>query len=207
MNFNDRIPTRQSLLSRLKNWDDQESWRVFFETYWRLIYSAAVKAGLTDAEAQDVVQETVVSVMKSMPTFEYQTKKGSFKTWLMRLTGWRIMDELGRRQPEIEAQKRGSRTSTHTGTVERIAEPTDLGLEAIWDKEWETNLMEAAIDRVKRKVDGKQYQIFDLYVFKQWPVGRIARAFKIQPGKIYVTKHRIGLLVKKELANLRTKPI
>ena len=81
----DFIPTRQSLLSRLKDWDDHESWRVFFETYWKLIYNAAIKAGLADAEAQDVVQETVISVMKSMPGFEYDAQHGSFKGWLLRL--------------------------------------------------------------------------------------------------------------------------
>ena len=55
------IPTRRSLLSRLKDWDNQDSWRDFFNTYWRLIYEFAAKAGLDDADAQDVVQETVIS--------------------------------------------------------------------------------------------------------------------------------------------------
>ena len=39
------IPTRRSLLTRLKEWDDQESWQQFFDTYWRLIYSVALKSG------------------------------------------------------------------------------------------------------------------------------------------------------------------
>jgi len=30
------IPTRSSLLSRLKRWDDQEGWRDFFDTYWKV---------------------------------------------------------------------------------------------------------------------------------------------------------------------------
>jgi len=64
-------PTRQSLLSRLKSWDDQESWKDFFDTYWRLIYNAAVRAGLTEPEAQDVVQETLLSVAKKIPEFKY----------------------------------------------------------------------------------------------------------------------------------------
>src|SRR5437773_1397624 len=84
------IPTRQSLLSRLKDWNDQESWRDFFETYSWLIYKTAIRAGLTEAEAQDVVQETVLSVSKSMPGFEYDASKGSFKSWLLQLTRWRI---------------------------------------------------------------------------------------------------------------------
>src|SRR3954453_22160611 len=102
VNINELIPTRQSLLDRLKDWQNEESWKVFFDTYWRLIYSAAVKAGLSDAEAQDVVQETVISVLKSMPGFEYNAGKGSFKGWLLRLTNWRIGDQIRKRQRGIE---------------------------------------------------------------------------------------------------------
>ncbi len=60
------LSTRWSLLTRLKNWDDQESWKEFFDTYWRLIYNVAIKAGLSDAEAQDVVQETVLTVAEKL---------------------------------------------------------------------------------------------------------------------------------------------
>ena len=51
----DLVPTRYSLLSRLQDWDDQQSWREFFDNYWRLIYSFALKSGLSETEAQDVV--------------------------------------------------------------------------------------------------------------------------------------------------------
>src|SRR5262245_3171643 len=80
---NDLLPTRWSLLSRLKNWDDQESWQEFFDTYWRLIYSVAVKAGLSDVEAQDVVQETVITVAKKLEQFKTDPAHGSFKGWLL----------------------------------------------------------------------------------------------------------------------------
>jgi hypothetical protein len=48
----DLIPTRESLLSRPKNWEDRQSWQNFFDTHWNLIYGMARKAGLSDAEAQ-----------------------------------------------------------------------------------------------------------------------------------------------------------
>jgi RNA polymerase sigma-70 factor (ECF subfamily) len=204
---NELIPTRQSLLSRLKDWNDQESWKVFFDTYWKLIYSAGVKAGLTDAEAQDVVQETVLSVLKSMPNFDYDAEKGSFKGWLLRLTSWRIVDQIRKRQRDIEHERHESPTSTETDCVERVVDPLGLKLEAVWEEEWEKNLMEAAIERVKKKVEPKQYQIFDLYVFKSWPVSKVAQVLKVSAGKVYLTKHRISHLIKKEIIHLRTKPI
>ena len=60
------VATRRSLVNRLANWDDQRRWQEFFDTYWKLIYSAARKSGLTDAEAQEVVQETVITVAKKI---------------------------------------------------------------------------------------------------------------------------------------------
>jgi len=56
------IPTRATLIQRLKNWQDQASWQDFFDTYWKLIFTVAIQAGLTEVEAQDVVQETMFSV-------------------------------------------------------------------------------------------------------------------------------------------------
>jgi RNA polymerase sigma-70 factor (ECF subfamily) len=205
--MNEPIPTRQSLLSRLKDWNDQESWRDFFETYWRLIYQAAIKAGLTETEAQDAVQETIISVSKSMRKFEYNAGSGSFKGWLLQLTRWRIDDQFRKRQRGVNPEKQQGATSTRTSTLERIPDPAGMELEATWDQEWDRNLMEVAIDRVKQKVDPKLYQIFDLYAIKEWPVTRVARALHVNPGKVYLAKHRISSLIKKELARLQIKPI
>jgi RNA polymerase sigma factor (sigma-70 family) len=202
---NELLPTRQSLLSRLKDWNDQESWRAFFDAYWRLIYNAAIKAGLTDAEAQDVVQETLISVMKGMPNFQYDAEKGSFKGWLLSLTKWRITDQFRKRQRGIAHQRCGSPASDETATVERLPGPSGSELEAVWDEEWERNLVGAAIERVKRKVDPKQYQLFDLYVLKKWTVSKVAQTLSVNPGRVYLTKHRINQLIKKEIAYLRTK--
>jgi len=86
--FEDSIPTRHSLLLRLKQWDDTASWREFFETYWELIYNVARKAGLSDAEAQDVVQETVIGVARRIGDFEADPRRGSFKSWLLGQARW-----------------------------------------------------------------------------------------------------------------------
>jgi RNA polymerase sigma-70 factor (ECF subfamily) len=201
------IPTRASLLSRLKDWQDDASWKVFFDTYWRLIYQAAIKAGLSDAEAQDVVQETVISVFKSMPDFHYKAASGSFKSWLLRLTSWRIGDQFRNRQRNIQTVTLRADSTAREGTLDRTPDPAGSGLEAIWDQEWEQNLMNAATERVKRAVDPKQYQIFDLYVLKDWSARKVARTLKVNVGRVYLAKHRIGALIKKEIKYLHDKPI
>ena len=67
--------------------------------------------------------------------------------------------------------------------------------------------MEAAVERVKRKVDPKQYQAFDLCVVKAWSPARVARALKVNRGWVYLVKHRINNMIKKEIAHLQAKLI
>src|SRR5205814_8862902 len=99
----DPIPTRHSLLNRLKDWGDQASWQDFFDTYWRLIYNVAVKAGLTDTQAQDVVQETVIAVARKIPELKADPAHGSLSAWLVRLTRWRIAEQFRKRREDPRA--------------------------------------------------------------------------------------------------------
>src|SRR5690349_19522733 len=132
MSKEELIPTRWSLIQRLKNWDDQESWKDFFETYWRLILGVALKSGLTNAEAEDVVQETVISVSKKIGEFKADPSAGSFKSWLLNLTRWRIVDQVRRRAPEVPYPKHHP-TQLAPATAQ-IPDPAGLDLEKIWEE-------------------------------------------------------------------------
>ena len=76
----DSYPTRPSLLARLKDTADQRSWEEFNAVYGRLIRSFALKAGCNEAEADEVVQETMAPVAQHLPEFRYDPKRCSFKT-------------------------------------------------------------------------------------------------------------------------------
>ena len=193
------IPTRYSLLSRLQDRDDHDSWKDFFDTYWRLIYALAVKSGLTEGEAEDVVQETVITVAKDIHKFKRDPALGSFKGWLKMIIRWRIADQFRKRPGGRNQAAEPGEPALDLG---EIPDPTGGGLELMWQEEWRKNLFEAAVDRVKRRVREEHYQIFDLYVVKGWPVLKVARAMRVSVGKVYLTKHRIALLVKREIAML-----
>ncbi len=199
------IPTRATLIQRLKDWQDQSSWQDFFDTYWKLIYGVALKGGLTAAEAQDVVQETMISVAKHMPTFEYDPAIGSFKTWLLNMTRWRITDQLRKRGSFAAAHPAGEDTATGTRTVDKVVDPVSRDLDALWDAEWEKNLLDAALAKVKRQLDPQKYQIFDLYVNKEWAPEKVAAAFGISVDQVYLVKHRTTELIKEEVRRLEGK--
>ena len=165
----DLMPTRWTLVDRLKNWDDQESWKEFFDCYWRLIYSVALKAGLSETEAQEVVQETVITVSKKMAAFKADPAAGSFRGWLLQLTRRRIVDQFRKRSPR-ERERISALTATdRTRTIERIPDPAGVVLENVWDQEWQRNLLDMALERLKAKIAPKNFQVFHLLVVKELP--------------------------------------
>jgi len=200
MNADDSIATRASLLGRLKNREDHASWQEFFDTYWMLIYRVAKKAGLTDVEAQDIVQETVIAMANKLPGFIYDPKVCSFKTWMLRLTRWRIIDTLRKRLPQ--SAPAADSNGTATSALDRIPDESSLKLDAVWDEEWEKSLLSAALQRVKPHLKPEHYQIFDLYALRQLPVSQVAEIMGVSAARVYLIKHRVAALVRREVQQL-----
>jgi RNA polymerase sigma-70 factor (ECF subfamily) len=196
----DSLATRASLLGRIKNWEDARSWEEFTQTYSRLIRAVALKAGLSESEAKDVEQETLLCVAKTIHEFESNPERGTFKSWLLNLTRWRIADQFRRRGPGGSSSSASDATSTRTSTVERVPGPENLDAE--WEIEWKRNLMETALARVGRKVKPKHLQIFDLYAMRHWPAGKVARELGVTRMQVYLVNHRLTKLMKREVEYL-----
>lgn len=192
------LQTRVSLLSRLRDLEDKESWQTFFDLYWRLLYNVARRAGLDDADAQDVVQEAVMAIAREIPQFHYDPQRGTFKQWLFRFLRRRIADHYRRlnRQP--------ARAGMSPETLERKGDAADAilprggdDLDAAWEQEWERSVLDAAIAQVRAQANPKHFQVFDYCVLKEWPVSRTAAALGMNPALVYLARHRVSQAVKR----------
>jgi len=199
----DFIPTRRTLLSRLRDLDDHAAWRDLFDTYWKLIYSTALKSGRSDADAQDVVQETILTISRKIQEFKYDPAIGSFKGGLLHTTRWRILDHLRKQRPEASPPPDGSRD---TDLLAQIPDPERARIQVMWDVEWQQNLLDAALQRVKRQVNPKHYQVFEFHMLKEWPASEVARTLRVNVAQVHLTKHRLGGLIKKEVKRLEAQP-
>ncbi len=195
--------TRKSLIARLDNWEDQRTWDEFYKTYWRLIYSVALKSGLRSEEAFDAVQETILSIAKQSKKNLYDPNQGSFKTWLMNMTRWRINDQFRKRKKDTAMATGEWDDERKTAVIDRLEDPNGDLLERMWDVEWKQNLADAALARTKSLVSPKQYQIFDYYVVKQWDADKVQQHLGVSMAQVYLAKHRVGAVLKKELEKLR----
>src|SRR5262245_46146643 len=211
MNSDEPLPTRASLLERLKNTDDHPSWAEFDRTYHGLLVGVARRAGLNEQEADEAVQEMLIAVAKKMPEFRYEPGKDSFKGWLLQIARWKVIDQVRRRRrapgPAV-AEEPSSLAERLAWTEDReldsiilpanIADPRQ-DFDAIWDAEWERHLMDVALDRIRRRARPEQYAIFHLHVVEERTVAEVRRTLGVSSAAVYLAKHRVGGLLKKEL--------
>ena len=89
-----------------------------------------------------------------------------------------------------------------TSIIDQVEDPQSGALERLWDVEWKKNLADAALAKVKAQVSPKQYQIFDCYVIREWDACRVQEQLGVSMSQVYLAKHRVGKILKKELAKL-----
>jgi RNA polymerase sigma-70 factor (ECF subfamily) len=202
-------------LNRLKTGDDNASWQEFYRVYGKLARDFAIQAGLTDTEAEEVVQETAIAMAKHLPEYRYDPKVCRFKTWLLNQASWRIKDQIKKRaksghpaaQPDSGPASEVRSDPNRTPTANRMPDPRGLDLDALFEEQWRKSLFVRALDRVKEKFSLKQFQIFDLLVQKEWPAAEVARSLAVTLANVYVTKHRISVAIKKEIKRLEKESV
>jgi RNA polymerase sigma-70 factor (ECF subfamily) len=201
-----RVPTRSSFVVRLKDWGDRSIWEGFFQRYGRLVRQAAVRSGLSADEAEDVVQETALSVARKMPDFVYERTRCSFEGWVRHVARLRIVDQLRRRTPAVvNLEEHGGEEGE--GLLESIpdaaaAEQVDVA----WREAWRLNLLQTAMERLQLKVSPDHFQIFHLIVVSGMSGPEVVRTLGVSLTKVYAVRHRLSRQLKQEVARLQETP-
>ena len=94
--------TSASLLVRLRDVGNEDAWDDFYRLYSPLILSFACRRGCTPDDAADVLQETMVRLLRTFPGFSYEPALGSFRSFLLKVVDARIKDAFRRKAPGRE---------------------------------------------------------------------------------------------------------
>jgi len=200
------IQTRPSLLRRLKT-DDADGWMEFYRIYSKPLRVFAIQSGLTETEADEVVQETAIAMSRHLPEYRYNPKVCRFKTWLLNQASWRIKDQIKKRNREAGhmVSPQGADDTARTATINRVPDPASINLDDLFETEWRRNLFATALERVKENFTDRQFQIFDLLVLKEWTGAAVAQSLGVTLANVYVTRHRISAAIKKETRRLEAQ--
>jgi RNA polymerase sigma-70 factor, ECF subfamily len=194
--------TQESLLLKLQDIEDVRAWDRFYELYGNFIFNFARKRGCHDQLAQDVVQETLITLSRMMPEFNYDPDKGRFRGFLLTVVKSRIVDAWRREQKQT-AQAKGE-----TVPSEAISSMEDQWLanwEEEWDREWENHLLMEAMKRIEGKVQPHVLESFRRYVLQGQPAADVAAAMGTSEANIYNQRRRVLTILQREVSALRSE--
>jgi len=179
----DQLPTRVSLLDRLKNAEDAGSWEEFFSRYQAVVRSIARGRGLSEHEAEEVVMEVFLRVAQTIGSFKSRGRPGSFRSWLFQLTRWRAQDKIQDRL------RKGAGSEDIANHEEKLL--TDAAQGEFLEKEARKLILDTLFHRLGSSVPQKQLQAFRMMVVDEVPVEKVCELFKITPNFAYVIRHRV----------------
>jgi RNA polymerase sigma-70 factor (ECF subfamily) len=193
------LATSVTLLSALRDMRDHSSWQHFHTLYRPMLVAVAVRSGLSEQDANDVVQDAIVEVAKEMPTFQYDRTRGRFKGWLLTIVRRRIANFWRSKYYQHNGEQVPREQLVEPESLENGAE---LGsdFERVWDEEWLRHTLRVAEDHVKHEVEPMQFQAFQLHVVKGIAAGETARRLGIKLMEVYWAKYRVRRLMKKAIS-------
>ena len=92
--------TRESLLLRVRDPEDQAAWHEFVEIYRPVILRLARQKGMQEADADDVAQQVLIAIAKAVEQRPHDSKRAKFRTWLNRIAYNAILNVLTRARPD-----------------------------------------------------------------------------------------------------------
>ena len=187
--------TRPSLIARIQDPSEVQAWSELVEIYAPVIYRFARRAGLQDADAQDLTQEVLEVVAGSVADWNANPSKGSFRGWLYGITRNKLRRFWERQQRDVRA--------SGNSDVARLlaAQPADDGAGA-WDNEYRHQLFDWATTQVRGEFSETTWQAFWQNTVQRKEVKEIACLLGITPGTVYVYSGRVMRRIKQQIRQI-----
>jgi RNA polymerase sigma factor (sigma-70 family) len=194
--------TSATLINRVKDLDDDDGWREFYDRYRGLVLNIGRQRGLTTAEAEEVGQEVFSRVARNIGLFETGGRPGAFRRWLGQLTMWCAIDAQRRRRLQTSPiQGDSGEEWSPDNNSNNNAAPVSLAgdtLAEVTDRDFKQLLLL----RLRQIVSAKDFTIYHLISFDGWTPVQVAQHFGMRRGTVDTIICRTRQAARRELARI-----
>lgn len=186
--------THLTFLLRLRDRTDKLSWQEFHRRYGQLLYRYARSRGASHADAEDIVQEVEMYLFKAIGDFEYDARKGRFRTYLRSA----VVHAMLRRATKQAAQP----AMLDPQTLDYVSSEKEASADARWEREWQLHRLRWAMQSIVGDFEPLTIQAFEMHVLAGRPVEETAAALGLSKGSVYQARSRVLRRLKEQLAAL-----
>jgi RNA polymerase sigma factor (sigma-70 family) len=186
------METKPSLLVRLRDPLDAESWRTFMELYAPLVYRYGRRRALQDADAADLTQEVMGEVARDIRSFHYQPERGRFRDWLLTIARRRLIRFQSRRARHPLASL-GSELPEPTGADEPDPD---------WNEAFNARVLDVALRRIRPRFEASSWRVFERVWLEHRPAAEAADELSMSIEAVYMAKSRILRRLEEEVEDI-----
>jgi RNA polymerase sigma factor (sigma-70 family) len=189
--------TRYSLIQRLNDPSDISAWNEFQLFYRDMINAWTSRKGCTFGQRDDVFQETMIALMKSVDKFKADTNVGYFRSYLKTIVNRRIVDSFRREKKYVSLLP-----NSNENGVREVPDESSVG-EHDMDILWMKSVLRQALRSTYAKLDPQTYRSFIMHVIEGKTVSSVAKTLDIPNQKnVYEHKRRTLGIIKDEFIRL-----
>jgi len=188
--------TRQSLLLRAQT-GEENAWKDLTDLYRPLIIGWLNRQGVPAVDLEDLTQDVLLSVVKSLPAFEHSDNRGAFRAWLRTIVCSRTTDYWR----AIGASTQASGGSGATAALQQIADP-DSDLNRQWDEEHDRYVLGCLLDLVEAEFEPATLRAFQRLALDGAGGAEVANELGMSVAAVYVAKSRVLQRIRQEAEGL-----
>lgn len=181
--------TPHTLLDRLCAQPAPADWDRFVRLFTPLLRRWAARFGVREGDAEDVLQELFVLLIRKLPEFRYDAN-GSFRAWL-----WTTF-----RHMVLAWHKRQARAEPLLTELESLGSPDSVA-EAT-EAEYHRYLLGRITQIVQTDFPERTWRIFEQLAIEGRPGGEVACEFGVSVNAVYLARGRVLARLREELAGL-----
>jgi RNA polymerase sigma factor (sigma-70 family) len=177
--------TRATLLERLRDGANALAWDEFFGHYWPTIYGFARHRGCSDHTAEEIVQDVMLAIFQHRDVYQYDPARGRFRDWLGAVVRNKVAEN--RRRPANRLRAVGGDSS------QCVLDPAadQQGPDAAWEAAFESSLLLALLDTVRRESSARAYLAFELVTLQGMSGSEAGRLTGLSRNAVYKANKRV----------------
>lgn len=188
--------TRQTLLMRVKNQDDEHAWGEFVSYYQSFIEVILKYLKVSPNDQDDLTQDILLKVWKSLEKLNYDSERARFRTWMNKVIRNAVIDF------QRAKSRRISEVDSDTGIDTENFPLQENEFTKIIDKEWRAHITNLALKNIRPTFSGNAMSVFDMFL-DEVPTKDIAAKLAIADATVYKLRSRVEEKLIKEIKRLK----